>query len=206
MNVTLLSCDLLQESCGKPTYTPLADCISMMANTAKSLNITLRFIARSVSGDKQVYEVEAKRESGETVSSGTIYRILFTFNEVSCHRVSCSVSLERGGGRRCQYFVSYGLVLDSYTPFTLHVGTRPHTQATGHEPNRATLYDQSSDTTEPCWKRPTYGWCAVMVQFSSVVAQFILSEICLYFQRFVHAFILSEICNRAGPVQFCSSA
>ena len=41
------------------------------------------------------------------------------------------------------------------------------------EPNRATLYDQSSDTTEPC-----------LAQFSSV------------------AFILSEICNRAGPVQF----
>ena len=31
------------------------------------------------------------------------------------------------------------------------------------EPNRATLYD---DTTEPCSKRPTYGWCAAMVQFS----------------------------------------
>lgn len=83
MQVTLLSCDVLQESCGKPTYTPLADCIAMMANTAKSLNITLRFIAHSVSGDKQVYEVEGKRESGEIVSSGTIHRILFTFNEVS---------------------------------------------------------------------------------------------------------------------------
>ena len=31
------------------------------------------------------------------------------------------------------------------------------------EPNRATLYDQSSDTTEPCWKRPTYGRGAAMV-------------------------------------------
>ena len=40
------------------------------------------------------------------------------------------------------------------------------------EPNRATLYDQSSDTTEPCWKRPTYGWGATMVQFSSVLAHF----------------------------------
>ena len=60
-------------------------------------------------------------------------------------------------------FAQFSLLSKIYTLFTLHVGTGP---------NRATLYDQSSDTTEPCWKRPTYGWCAAVVQFSSVVAQF----------------------------------
>ena len=56
----------------------------MMAATAKSLKITLRFIAHTVTdgAGKQVYEVEGKRESGEIVNSGTIHRILFTFNEV----------------------------------------------------------------------------------------------------------------------------
>ena len=59
------------------------------------------------------------------------------------------------------------------------------------EPNRATLYDQSSDTTEPCWKQPTHGWSAAMVQFSSVVAQF--SCVHTHCQRFA-----------TGPAQFGS--
>ena len=39
------------------------------------------------------------------------------------------------------------------------------------EPNCATLYDQSSDTTKPCLKRPTYGLGATMVQFSCSTVQ-----------------------------------
>ena len=56
------------------------------------------------------------------------------------------------------------------------------------ELNRATLYDQSFDTTELCWKWPPYGWGAAMVQFSYSSVQ-------------LHI-LMSEICNRAGPDQF----
>ena len=84
---------MLQESCGKPAQSPLIECITTMAATASMTGITLKFNSYTSSSSSQVmYQVEGRRESGEPVSSGTLFRLMASFDEVSYSTMTSMMS------------------------------------------------------------------------------------------------------------------